>query len=542
MKDPMAFTRSQPARGFLLIEALVALLILTVGLLGLSTLYSHVTGAAGEAKSRSQAMAQASSKIDELRNLLLEADYTASLPNGTTATTATVDGLEYSMSWTVTDTVSGLQNKLVQVGVSWLDRAGNTQTVNLNTILGWNDPARGLMTQYRFNSVTPKPKGEAQRKPGIYRPGDVIAPPTTNPDTKVTTLMSADGVTPLLELQPSLDGSAQKFITINGRVYIDQSANRMPESTAIYLRLSSEGQCVFDNRDTSAQRLRNYPENASGSSIVYKYFTYTCYVGPGWYGNLGVEIQETSSLPTICAGDPAFTDASFSASPASTEATFRSYRGFRAESINGATTYITTGMASSTTTYTYGDDGSSGSGITSKGGKPKPSEYPGVYGTPATSDDYLRQDFLVTRVTGQASCRTKMQLAPAAFSRNAGKNVCISPDNSSSPDQCPTVWPGQTVGACTIQISGSFNPTLQNPNTSVSCAAGDNANCSCSLIAGTANYSCTTTGGSTQSVTLTGVASSRGDRETCVRTISNVGCGSQTGINIDPSLASCTVR
>lgn len=527
--------------GFLLIEALVALLVLTGGLLGLATLYSHVTGAAGEAKSRSEAMAQAATKLDQLRNQLLESDFTASLPNGTSVTQTTTDGLQYSIAWSVTDTAAGLQNKLVQVSVSWLDRAGNTQTVNLNSTLGWRDPARGLLTQYKLNSPVPKPKGEAERKPGIYRPGDRITAPTTDATTKVTTLMSADGVTPLLTLQPSADGSAQNFITINGRVYIDQSTQRMPTSSSIYLRLSSEGQCVFDNRTSE---LLNYPDGTNSGNAVYRYFNYTCYVGPGWYGNLGVEIQETSSLPTICVGDPIFVDASFAASPAAVEATFRSYRGFRSAEINGTTTFITTGMASSTATYTYGDDRrlSTDTPATTKGGWPKPSDYPAIYGATTTEDNYLRQDFLVTRVTGTSSCRTRMQGNAAAFTRNSGKGVCISPDNSPTADQCPATWPGPAAGACAIEISGSFNPTLTNPTSSVSCVAGDQSSCSCSLIAGTANYNCSSVGGATQSITITAVATSSASQETCNRTITNVGCGTKSGVNIDSTSAACTVR
>ncbi len=536
------------ARGFLVIEALVALLVLTTGLLGLTTLYSHVTSAAAEAKSRSEAMAQAQSLLDTLRNNVLESQYNANLADGSYSDTlaAGTYSTSYTRNWRISQAGTGLDNKLVEVEVSWTDRAGNTQRVQLNAILGWNDPARGLMTQYRLQQLVPKPKGDAERKQGTYRPGDAVTltPPTAG---QSTVLQRADNNAPLLELKPKADGSAQNFITINGRVYIDQSATRMPASTDIYVRLSSEGLCVFDNRSSA---MTNYP--ATGSP-VYRYFSYTCYVGPGWYGNVGVEIQETSSLPTICVGDPSFTNATFSATPASTEASFRSYRGFRAltTTTNGvsSTVYINTGAASSTTVYTYGDDGSPSTAIptrTAKAGMPRPSDYSGTYqiGQDST-DNYFRQDFLITRVTGNSSCQQKMLVAPAAFQYNAGRNFCISPDNSTEPDQCPTVWPGQTVGTCPVTVSGSFNPTVSNPTISMSCTTSTGASCACSVLAGVAGYSCTTTGGNSPTMTITALATTRGNNrqtESCVRTTGPLACGPTTGFNIETSTSSCTIN
>lgn len=548
MSRAMTSPIRRPAHGFLIIEALVALLVLTTGLLGLTTLYAHVTSSAAEAKSRSEAMAQAQTLLDKWRNNVLETQYTDNLRDIThiDQQATVVDGIEYTRSWRISQAGTGLDNKLVEVTVTWPDRAGNTQRVQLNAILGWNDPARGLMTQYRLQQQVPKPKGDAERKAGVYRPGDTVR--LTSPtEGQPTMLQRADNSAPLLELKPKADGTAQNFITINGRVYIDQSAIRMPSSTDIYVRLSSEGLCVFDNRTNS---LSNYPDTGSP---VYRYFSYTCYVGPGWYGNVGVEIQETSSLPTICVGDPSFTNATFSATPVSTEASFRSYRGFKALTTTtnnvSSTININTGVDSSPTVFTYGDDGSPSTKIptrTTKAGKPRPSDHSGTYTIEAGStDDYFRQDFLITRVTGGSSCQQKMQVAPAVFRYNAGKNFCISPDNSTEPDQCPTVWPGQSVGTCSITVSGSFNPSLSSPSTSMSCTTSTGANCGCSLLAGSANYSCTTTGGTSPTMTITAVARTRGNSaqtETCVRTTEPLACGSLSGFNVEPSTSRCTIN
>ena len=129
--------------GYVLLEALVAVLIVALGMLGLTRLESQVVGAAGEAKARSAATALARSQIESVRNAVLSNQFPPTPVVGTSPSTVTRDGIAYTMTWTMTQPDSTRNDRLVRVDVSWTDRAGGTQKVSLNSIIAWNDPALG---------------------------------------------------------------------------------------------------------------------------------------------------------------------------------------------------------------------------------------------------------------------------------------------------------------------------------------------------------------------------------------------------------------
>jgi Tfp pilus assembly protein PilV len=496
--------------GFVLIEALVAILIVALGVLALAQLESHIMGAAGESKARSTAMALARSKIDELRGSILQSQYVGALVTGS-QNNITKDGIAFNATWTISKPNANLDNHLVQVVVNWTDRAGNTQKVDLNSLVAWNDPALGLATLTELGKNLIAPTGAAKRGPGVYRPGDQTPTVVTGNDG-VTRLLNSAGDA-ILYLNPTSSGGTstpQYFTTINGRVLFDQSeTNGLPAIDHVFVRLSSEGECIYDNSST---QLAVLPAGANGNAIKYKYFSYKCYVGPGWYGNVGVTIINDNANPTICVGDPTFTDASFTASPAAVPSTTRGYRGFRQETSGQTVTFISTGMPGG---RVYGNDGDVN---TEKDGKPKPSDF-ALYGiTAGDPANYFNQDFLVSKITGQGSCAGKMaQIANAnTFSPNAGKYYCIAPDkwsidnpNDATGNRCPNTWPGFPSSACSITVAGSFDPG-QVPSGStatnvVTCSVTDSSSCVCTTTSGTANYSCATTGGSSQTITVQAV-------------------------------------
>ena len=488
-------------RGFVLIEVMVAILIVALGILALAQLESHVVGAAGEAKSRSTAMALARSRIDDLRGTILKSQYDTNLASGSGSQTVQLNGIDYSVAWTVANTTSGsnaLENRLVQVDVTWTDRAGNTQHVYLNTQVAWNDPALSSATRRDLGSNLIAPSGMAKRGGGTYSPGDT-APHIVTGDDNITKLVNSAGDT-ILYLDPVGD-TPQQFTKIYGRVYFDQGANQIPDSPNIYVRLSSEGECVYSNATAALQSLP-----VSGTA-KYKYFNYVCYVGPSWYGNVGVSVIGSTRTPTICAGDPKVANTGATTSPHAVEAVTRSYRGFKWVDPN----YISTGVEGGTL---YGDDGT----VVTKAGKPKPFDFTGIY-TWVTANDstnnFFNQDFLITKATGQTTCADRMQLISGAntFSPNAGKYYCISPDDALADDQCPNIWPGfGGGGACgAITVSGSLGYTTDasaiSSTTSLGCTSNEGHACTCQATSGTANFECSTTGSSTGALTLTATGS-----------------------------------
>lgn len=472
MTHPSSTTRRN---GFALIEALVALLIIAFGVVGITKLQTLSIFGASEAKARSEAMALSQVKLENLRNLVEKSKFTGD-PMLDSATPETHNGqyASYSMSWTVEAPVAGtpqagLEQRVLELKTTWTDSRGGAQEIVLNSVIAWDDPSLQASASAGLGGSLISPTGAAKRmvknipgQTGVY----------TDPTTKNTYLLNNNG--DVLLYLPPLEGQAQKFATISGKIFFDQNAgNRIPNSSDVRVRLSSEGECIYNNTSLSAA--------VTSGSNSYKYFSYTCYVGPGWYGNVGVLVDEdvngNAADPTICIGDPGFNNGASDGTLVSAhplESATRSYRGFKGTAGN----YRSTGM-----------QGDSAYGLTTGttrlppfDGRPRPSEYPSYYsGVTVNSDtDYFEQNFLLTKTTGNNSCMSKM--SGGVFTSNAGKYVCISPDNDNAGDVCPVTWPGfeSQVGTGNGSINYAITVTTQGSGTVTSNSGGINCGSLCS--------------------------------------------------------------
>lgn len=440
-------------RGFALIEALIALALIGLGLLAVTKLQTWTLTGAGETKSRTEAVHLSQRKLDELRNQLQSGDFTALASGSQTGITGT--HATYAMNWTVSTPASPPDMRMIQLATTWTDARGLSQRLDLNTLVAWDDPGLQSRPFIDTSQSIISPTGEARRgtqklDPTLGSPNPDRTRTYTDPNTKVTYLMDSTG-TVLLYLLPK-NNTAQAFTTITGRVYFDPSpAKTLPASNFVRVRLSSEGECVFDN--------------AVANLLVdggFKYFTYTCYVGPGWYGNVRVDISDdaytgNASAPTLCVGDPSFNNGAayggLQTSAHTAESAQRTYRGFR--SVSGA--MLPTGMQGGTR---YGMSYLQGNSTPTPlsgpfNGWPVPSGFPAFYSsvTSGSATDYFNQDFLIASLTNKNSCFDKMK--GGLFTRNAGHFVCIRPDAMPEADQCPDQWPGYQIGS-----GGTLNYTL----------------------------------------------------------------------------------
>ena len=444
--------------GFVLIEALVAVLIVALGMLALTKLEALMIASAGDARARSQAVTLARAKTDELRSAIIRAQYNAAVVAGTQSQdTVTLGANTFTRNWDVTQDAT-LQQRLVKVYVTWTNTAGNTLRVDLNTLIAWDDTIAEvkLTTSTGQNLITPT--GSAKRGVGRYTGGGVTVGTTAG---NTTQLIDTATNKVILYLDPGSNGGAQQFTTISGRVYFDQTANSnaIPTSDNVRVRLSSEGECIYDSTPLIVLDSK------------YRYYAYTCYVGPGWYGNIAVVIDDDvnggAATPTICVGDPFFNNGttnstSYSAHPI--ESSLRSYRGY----------YY------NTTTQVYLTRGAWGGTAYSPSGYPRPSNFPAFYGA-NPQNNYFNHDFLITNVNN-GSCKSKMELAPTGnnpgttFKQNAGKYYCLTPilQNSSSygdqtTNDCPAIWPGYEAE---VAPSGSINWLLTVNKDEVGLASG----------------------------------------------------------------------
>lgn len=501
--------------GFALIEAMIALMILSIGLLGIVKIQSLSLTTGTDTKSKATAIALVESRIDLLRNRILKSinevdasgtaisgsSFDAYLNNGTTTTTETPSGSvnSFTVETTISSASSTINGKLIQVTVSWDDlltnklqsAVGNSQSVTGRTIVSWDDPALSRSTSTGNPGTGPLINVNIKTPTGVAQRGDGSVDSTCTgcvntqdgQGTKIRTkgdgsveLRSSSGAL-LLTLLPSTTATKTQFTTISGKIYVDKGVSGFSQSSSdLSVRLSSEGVCLYNNA-TPVSIYNSTATNPPNNTLVYEYFSYICYVSEGWYGNVG--IWNASNINAkICVGDPTFNSGNSDGtliSPHSAESSSRSYRGFKS---NGSGGYYSTGVLGGSTYPTSG--------------LPQPSSY-ASYGINANAaNNYFNHDFLVTK--SNQSCVSRMtayNVGTGKFARNAGQYFCISPDESTSTtDLCPSVWPGfesQVSGSggtnymLSVNVTGS-GTVASNP-AGISCNSGT---CSSNFSAGTA--------------------------------------------------------
>jgi type IV pilus modification protein PilV len=149
------------ARGFSLLEALVALLVMAFGMLAIAGMQAALMRSSDAAKQRSEAVRLAQLKLEELRSF--DGISTGSYTFGTDvvasndSVTPGASNTSFTRSWTVMRadgttpaTVDDTQ-KWISVTVDWSDREGATQQtpVRLRSVIGRNDPIaiKGLVAE-----------------------------------------------------------------------------------------------------------------------------------------------------------------------------------------------------------------------------------------------------------------------------------------------------------------------------------------------------------------------------------------------------------
>ena len=125
--------------GFVLIEALIALMLISVGLVAVSKLQVLSLSGAGEAKSRSEAAVLSQKKLEQLRNILLRGSFTGAPLASNTATVVGTNAT-YAMTWTVSTPSATLEQRLLSLTTTWTDARNVAQRLDLNSLIAWDDP------------------------------------------------------------------------------------------------------------------------------------------------------------------------------------------------------------------------------------------------------------------------------------------------------------------------------------------------------------------------------------------------------------------
>lgn len=158
--------------GFTLIEAMVALIVLGFGMLALAGMQATLSRNADVAKQRTEAMRLAQDKMEGLRSFTgLTADATyvdwTDLGSGTdqissyvlSGTTLGSTNTTFTRRWTLGGASTDSQ-RAINVSVSWTDRSGDTQSINLASVVARVDPKDAGVLAYPLpeNTNLKRPK------------------------------------------------------------------------------------------------------------------------------------------------------------------------------------------------------------------------------------------------------------------------------------------------------------------------------------------------------------------------------------------------
>ena len=112
-------------KGFTLLEFLIAVMILSVAMLGMATLTGAMISYNKEAFDNTRAVALAQGKMEQLKNI----------PYGSLTGSNDTPQSPYTRTWTVDDDTPGTDMKTLTVTVTW-DWKGDSKEVEYTSIVG----------------------------------------------------------------------------------------------------------------------------------------------------------------------------------------------------------------------------------------------------------------------------------------------------------------------------------------------------------------------------------------------------------------------
>lgn len=124
----MSVNRLRGSRGFTLIEIVVAIVMLAFGVLASASLTAALMASNRGVTNRTRAVETLRLKVEDLQSVIYPR-----ITNGND--TATVGGVTFNRSWTVTANSPVTNTKTITLTVTWTDRQG-THTITNQTIRG----------------------------------------------------------------------------------------------------------------------------------------------------------------------------------------------------------------------------------------------------------------------------------------------------------------------------------------------------------------------------------------------------------------------
>jgi len=318
-------------RGVSLVEALVALAVMAIGMLGLVGVQSSLRANSDAAKQRSEAVRLAQEAIEEWRAFAVlqstagVTDYQDIAAGTTTDPVINGSNATFTRSRTVTTMPAPRAGKSLRVDVTWQDRAGETQSVQLTTVIAGIAPelaatlsvpatgeATGSAPQGRHRAIPPGAKllgGQLAGKSGFIPPGaSGVAWVFDNVSGLITICTTTASSTALL-LDTNIVCGTDNAVLLSG--FLRYALGATPPTTADADNPSSPPSAmpsplqVWVVRGTPVPDLRCYTEDVATPSYYTAYF---CAVPvtvipnnppPAWSGR--VEFRPSPPMATTLA-------------------------------------------------------------------------------------------------------------------------------------------------------------------------------------------------------------------------------------------------
>lgn len=321
-------------RGFALMEALIAIVLLGVGVLGIAKLNGVLLQDSGLAKTRAEAVQLAQTWLEALREEVATQGCAGFVDEVVDETDSRVPrGL--NASYTVSTAFANPEGYAaarendrwlaVVVTVSWPDGdqdASNSQILVSTLINCRNSRSQAyaagvqgggdfLRTSTGRGRVSSRPyEGDDVGTANKISGTDVDDGTTTHADGLWLQLVDANSRVVLEFKQTSCEQASEAdtgFSTISGKLFVkaDKKGDPIAETSELHVLSSDASYCSkLDYQDAWV-----LPQGASGGDIEFFYTYYQCYLGPGWWGNVGVIETETAGADhRVCVGNPTSAD------------------------------------------------------------------------------------------------------------------------------------------------------------------------------------------------------------------------------------------
>ena len=277
-------------KGIALVEVLITTVITAVGILAIILLLSSLSTSSSISKARDEALSLAQSKIEVFHNNIKQSQYRA-ITSGEDKPIKGFNGV-YSRLWEVIEKQQP-NRKIVTVKVRWKEGKNKTESVQLHTIINWNDPLKsasiasyGVDTGFVY--LSPNQTASIGDHKQISLPGDADTEALPYQmkkyrDNQSNLLILDANNQLLLTIYAAKDQTTPELLQISGQVYYQGNIQ-----TDLRLMASQTAYCLFPL------------ESKKIASSHWQSAKYYCLLAKGWRGKIGILTNQDNNKLSYC--------------------------------------------------------------------------------------------------------------------------------------------------------------------------------------------------------------------------------------------------